>query len=69
MLSAFFDSARRLQQLRNGPGGEFLDGFGRELSQSCYAKITSRRHIRSAAPFLYWTERNGIEIASLNEAW
>ena len=68
MLSAFFDSARRLQQLRNGPGGQFLDGFGRELSQSGYAKITSHIHIRSAAHFLYWTERNGIEIASLNEA-
>src|SRR5215469_13604019 len=68
MLSAFFDSARRIQQLRNGPGGQLLDGLGRELSQSCYAKITSRIHIRSAAHFLYWTDRNRIEIASLNEA-
>lgn len=68
MLSAFFDSAHRIQQLRNGPGGQLLDGFGRELSQSCYAKITSRIHIRSAAHFLYWAEHNAIEIASLNEA-
>lgn len=68
MLSTFFDSARRIQQLRNGPGGQLLDGFGRELSQSCYARITSRIHIRSAAHFLYWTDRNRGEIASLNEA-
>ena len=68
MLSALFDSARRIQQLRKGPGGQLMDGFGRELSQSCYAKVTSRMHIRSAAHFLYWTDRSGIEIASLNEA-
>jgi site-specific recombinase XerD len=68
LLSTFFDSARRIQQLRNGPGGQLLEGFGRQLSQSSYAKITSRIHIRSAAHFLYWTDRNRIEIASLNEA-
>jgi integrase/recombinase XerD len=68
MLATFFDSASRIQQLRNGPGGQLLDGFGRELSQSCYARITSRIHLRSAAHFLYWTNRNRIEIASLNEA-
>ena len=48
-------------------GGQLLDGFGRELSQSCYAKVTSRIHLRAAAHFLYWADRNGVEITSLDE--
>jgi site-specific recombinase XerD len=67
MLSTFFELDRFVQQLRAGPGGQYLDEFAQELSQTRYARITSRKHICSAAHFLYWADRNHIEIASVNE--
>ncbi len=68
MLSAFFDLGRFVQQLRTGPGGHHLDGFAQDLFQRHFARITARKHICSAAHFLYWADRTRIEIASLDEA-
>jgi hypothetical protein len=39
MLSEFFESALRIQELRDGPDGRVLEGFARELCQAGYAEI------------------------------
>lgn len=67
MFEQFFDCTSRIQSLRDCPGGPLLEGFANELCQGGYAEITARRHIRAAEHLLYWTEREGIPISSLNE--
>lgn len=69
MLGKFFDSGLRVQELRDGPGGALLEAFARELSQSGYAEITARRHIRAAEHFVCWTNRKGIPVSDLNQQY
>jgi site-specific recombinase XerD len=67
MLQQFLDGSSQVQSLRDSPGGPSLEGFAAELFQLGYAKITARRHIRAAEHLLYWSDREGIPIASLTE--
>jgi integrase/recombinase XerD len=67
MIEQFFDGPSRIQSLRDGPGGPFLEGFARELFQEGYAEITARRHIRAAEHLLYWTNQQGTPIRRLTE--
>jgi len=67
MFELFFKCPSRIQSLRDGPGGSFLEGFAKELCKVGYADRTVRTHIRSAEHLLYWTERKGIPISSLAE--
>ncbi len=67
MFEQFFDRPSRIQSLRDGPGGPLLEEFAEELCQGGYAEITTRRHIRAAEHFLYWTDREGIPISNLTE--
>lgn len=62
MLSAFFDSPVRIRALRGGLGafGPQLEGFAEYLYRSGYAKISGRRHLRSAEHFAYWATRRGL---------
>ena len=48
MLSDFFKSRVRIQALRDGPAGALFEGFGRALSETGYATITARGHLRAA---------------------
>ena len=54
MLSEFFESSSRIQELRAGPDGCLLEGFAQELCQAGYAEITARRHIRAAEHLIHW---------------
>lgn len=67
MFEQFFDGASRVQELRDGPGGPFLERFAEELFHSGYAEITARRHIRAAEHLIYWSESEGISIPILTE--
>jgi integrase/recombinase XerD len=67
MLSEFFGSASRIQELREGQDGHLLDGFAQELCQAGYAKITARRHIRAAEHLIYWVNQQGGSVATLDE--
>jgi site-specific recombinase XerD len=66
MLTEFFDSPLRIQELRDSPEGRLLEGFSEELSQAGYAEITARRHIRAAEHFIYWTGE-GTPITTWDE--
>jgi len=67
MLKDLFDCASRVQKLRDGPGGSFLESFAEELSHAGYAEITARRHIRAAEHFIHWSGSESIPISSLTE--
>jgi hypothetical protein len=68
MLSEFFDHPFRIRQLREGTGGQLLNGFARELRRAGYAKAVARMYIRGAAHFLYWeSRRRGIAKVSLEK--
>lgn len=67
MMTEFFESAFRIVQLRSGQDGQLLDIFAQEHLQSGYAKITARRHLRSAEHLLYWASRKGISSATFDE--
>ena len=67
MLSEFFDSSSRIQELRAGPDGRVLEGFAKELCQAGYAEITARRHIRAAEHLIHWLGRKGRTVAALDD--
>jgi len=67
MFEQFFDGAKRVQALRDGPGGPLLERFAEELYRVGYAEITARRHIRAAEHVIYWTNQEGIPISNLTE--
>ncbi len=67
MLSEFFESPSRIQELHDGPGGHRLEMFAQELCQTGYAQITARRHIRAAEHLIYWIGRKGRTVAALDE--
>ncbi len=67
MFEHFFDGASRVQRLREGPGGPFLERFAEELFHTGYAEITARRHIRAAEHFIHWSGSEGTPISSLTE--
>src|SRR5450432_65886 len=67
MLAEFFESALRIQELRDGPDGRVLEGFAQELCQAGYAEITARRHIRAAEHLIHWLGRKRGTVAALDE--
>jgi len=67
MFEQFFDGVSRVQALRDGPGGPFLERFAEELFHAGYAEITARRHIRAAEHFIFWSGSKGIPVSSLTE--
>lgn len=67
MFEHYFDGAARIQGLREGPGGSFLQRFAGELFHAGYAEITARRHIRAAEHLIYWSGSQGVTISSLTE--
>jgi len=67
MLATYFHSPLRMQSLRTGPNGPYLESFCEMLSLAGYAEITARRHVRAAEHFLYWAARDGLPTADLNE--
>lgn len=62
MLIDLFESAVRIQALREGPSGTLLDAFARVLVRSGYAPLTARRHLRSAEHFAHWADRGGMPV-------
>ncbi len=67
MLSEFFESSSRIQELCAGPDGRVLEGFALELCQAGYAEITARRHIRAAEHLIHWLARKGRTVAALDD--
>ena len=67
MLTEFFESPQRIQELRDGPNGCLFEGFADQMCQAGYAEITARRHIRAAEHLMYWTSRTGRTIGALDE--
>jgi integrase/recombinase XerD len=67
MLTEFFESPQRIQELRDGPYGRLLEGFADQMCHAGYAEITARRHIRAAEHLMYWTSRTGRTIGALDE--
>ena len=62
MLIDLFESASRIQALREGPSGTLLEAFAHALVRSGYAPLTARRHLRSAEHFAHWAERAGMPV-------
>lgn len=67
MLKQFFESPLRVHAIRNGPSGFLVECFAQDLWDAGYAKITARRHIRSAEHFVYWADEEDIAGSSWNE--
>ena len=57
MLSEFFVSPARIRAIRGGPSAPRIEDFANHLYQSGYAKISARRHIRSAEHIVHWATR------------
>jgi integrase/recombinase XerD len=62
MFTDLFESAARVQALRDGPAGTLLEAFARALVRDRYAALTTRRHLRAAEHFVHWADRTGIPV-------
>ena len=62
MFTDLFESAARVQALREGPAGTLLEAFAHTLVRDRYAAITARRHLRAAEHFVHWADRTGIPV-------
>jgi integrase/recombinase XerD len=62
MLPEFFQSARRVHDLRVGPAGPLVTSFVDKLRQDGYAELTARRHLRSAEHLAHWASRVGMAL-------
>ena len=67
MLTEFFDSPLRLQELRESPVAPLLEGFAQELDQVGYLATRVRRHIRAAEHLIYWSAQEGKPLIALDE--
>lgn len=64
MFTDLFESAARVQALREGPAGTLLEAFAHTLVRDRYAEITARRHLRAAEHFVHWADRTGIPVTA-----
>ena len=62
MLTDLFESAARVQGLREGPAGALLEAFAHGLVRDGYAALTARRHLRAAEHFVHWADRTGLPV-------
>ncbi|MET0165423.1 MAG: site-specific integrase, partial [Vicinamibacterales bacterium] len=62
MITDLFESAARVQSLREGPAGTLLEAFAQVLVRNRYAAITARRHLRAAEHFVHWADRRRIAV-------
>jgi integrase/recombinase XerD len=62
MLPEFFQSPRRVRDLKGGPTGSFVASFAEKLRQDGYAELTARRHLRSAEHLVHWAGRVGVAL-------
>jgi integrase/recombinase XerD len=62
MLPEYFQSARRVRDLRVGPAGPLITSFTDKLRQDGYAELTARRHLRSAEHLAHWASRAGMPL-------
>ena len=62
MLTDYFKSPSRVQELREGPDGRLFEAFAQELHQAGYAKKTARSHLRAAEHLVHWTRLKGGPI-------
>jgi site-specific recombinase XerD len=66
MIANFFDSPLRIQELRNNPHGNLLEGFAQHLYQAGYTELTAQYYIRSAEHLIYWAIQKNIPITTLD---
>lgn len=66
MLSKFFSESARMHAIHKGPSGPLLEDFAGYLFRSGYAKITARRHIRSAEHIVHWALLQGLSVDGLD---
>jgi site-specific recombinase XerD len=62
MLTDLFESAARIQAIREGAAGTLLEAFAQALVRDRYAALTARRHFRAAEHFVHWADRTGVPI-------
>lgn len=68
MLSKFFSESARMHALHASPSGPLLEDFAGYLFRSGYAKISARRHIRSAEHIAHWALRSDLSVDRLDSA-
>src|SRR5262245_25697847 len=67
MLTKYFHAAHRVQEIRGGRAGTFIEGFAEALSARGYAEITARRHIRSAEHIVRWASHRDLSASDLDD--
>ena len=67
MPETFSVRPRICQQIRSGPLGQWIDDFVDILTARGYATSVMRRHVRAAAIFSAWLERQRVAATEIDE--
>src|SRR3979409_1465728 len=67
MLFHFFEARARIREIRSTPSGALIEGFADYLFQNGYAKISARRHIRSAEHIVRWAVRSDLSVSEMDD--
>ena len=67
MFADYFESSARIRAIRGGTFGPLVEDFANHLFQSGYAKISARRHIRSAEHLVRWAIHARPSVDELDE--
>jgi len=65
MLEVYFESPFTLKELRNGPSGEWMDGFAASLHDHGYSWWTGRHFLRVAHHLGNFLRRRGHSIVGV----
>jgi integrase/recombinase XerD len=68
MLSEYFEAPPRIRAIRSGPCGALLEGFANHLFRNGYARISARRHIRSAEHMIHWARCRRLVVQDLDRS-
>lgn len=68
MLEFYFENRTRLQQLRNCPIGNTLNGFARWMRSADYKHRPGQLSLRAAAHVGYWLSAREVSLANLDDA-
>ena len=67
MLDFYIESDCKRRQLRQGPGGEYVDGFAGWLRAAGYRRRPAQLALRAAAHLGYWAAARGIPTERFDE--
>ncbi len=67
MIEQFYEHPNALRHLRSGATGPHMDAYARHVAATGFTHNTSREKLRGAAHLGHWLDKQGLDLAGLDE--